>query len=159
MSIQKNLRSLKRRIDDEFTNLDYLLKELEESLSKEYIRFRARICAGILDDLYLGVEKIFKDIADKIDMHIPSGKDWHKQLLIQMKTLTNTRPPVINESIYKRIDEYRRFRHVNRNVYGFSYDWDRMNHLVIDAYEMVDELKRVINTWFERMFEIVESLE
>ena len=47
------------------------------------------------------------------------GKQWHRDLLIQMSLdISQTRPKIISQETVTNLDEYRRFRHVVRNVYG-----------------------------------------
>ncbi len=159
MKLKAILKNLQIKVEDELARFEHLLSELQEALKDDYVRFRARICAGILDDFYMGVEKIFKEIADKIDLQIPQGKDWHKKLLLQMKIETETRPAVIDEVIYIKIEEYLRFRHMNRNVYGFYFDWDKMSYLVYGLEDVVYGLKKALNIWFNQMFLIVDELE
>jgi hypothetical protein len=48
---------------------------------------------------------------------MPEGGKWHQELLEQMNTeLPSVRPAVLSDASYKKLDRYRRFRHVVRNV-------------------------------------------
>jgi len=35
------------------------------------------------------------------------------------------RPAVIDDALYRLLDDFRGFRHVFRNTYGFKLDWER----------------------------------
>ncbi|MBW1804366.1 MAG: hypothetical protein JRJ85_26990 [Deltaproteobacteria bacterium] len=50
-----------------------------------------------LHGFYTGVERIFQSIADTIDDHLPSGENWHKDLLFQMgKEIAKVRPALLS---------------------------------------------------------------
>jgi hypothetical protein len=70
-----------------------------------------------LHGFYTGIERLFELIARHIDESVPSDKNWHRSLLKQMtENYKNYRPAVISQSIFFELDEFRRFRHVVRNV-------------------------------------------
>lgn len=88
-----------------------------------------------LHGFYTAVERIFKDIAKNIDGGLPSGSEWHKQLLLQMSAdIPEVRPPVIRLETRDCLHEYLSFRHVVRNVYTFSFRPSRIA-------ELADELR------------------
>ena len=75
--------ALKADIDHELRNLKRLAKELDDILAatKEGSIARTRAVGSLLHDFYTGVEKIFSQIAIKIDQDLPAGEGWHIQLL------------------------------------------------------------------------------
>lgn len=73
-----------------------------------------------LHGFYSGIERIFERLVETLDGNLPKGENWHQALLVQMsKEVTGIRPAVISLQTLKRLDEYRGFRHVVRNVYNF----------------------------------------
>jgi len=99
-----------------------------------------------LHGFYTGIERLFELIARHIDESIPSDKNWHRNLLKQMsESNKNYRPAVISKSIFCELDEFRRFRHVVRNVYSTSLAPDRMktimNNLPTTWKQLNDELQ------------------
>lgn len=93
--------------------------------------FELRAIGSILHDVYQNAENILLRIAKAIDQSQPVGEEWHRALLGQMaKSLTKTRPEVIQPETSTLLDEYRRFRHVFRNIYGFRLDWTQMKPLL-----------------------------
>ena len=52
-----------------------------------------------LHDFYTGLELIFSKIATVVDANMPAGREWHRDLLIQMGLeLSATRPPVLSQT-------------------------------------------------------------
>lgn len=46
------------------------------------------------------------------------------------KAIDNLRPPILSAITIEQLDEYRRFRQVVRNVYGFEFERTRIEPLV-----------------------------
>ncbi len=84
-----------------------------------------------LHGYYSGVEHIFEDIARTVEDSIPSGANWHSELLIQMSgEIRGLRPPVISQSTRIALDEFRALRHIIRNVYALNLRPARLNELL-----------------------------
>jgi len=67
---------------------------------------------------------------------------WHPLLLEQMKKeVPEIRPAVISTETGTRPDEYRRFRHVVRNVYTHRFDPAKLGKLVSSAPELLARTK------------------
>jgi hypothetical protein len=67
---------------------------------------------------------------------------WHLLLLEQMtKEVPGIRPAVISTETGTRLDEYRRFRHVVRNVYTHRFDPAKLGKLVNSAPELFARTK------------------
>jgi len=83
-----------------------------------------------LHDCYSGFERLFEQIASSVDQSVPSSRDWHRDLLRQMTVeAPGLRPQVLSVDTVNALDEYRRFRHVVRNVYAFALDPERIGQL------------------------------
>jgi hypothetical protein len=83
-----------------------------------------------LHDFYVGTERIFEHIASSVDRSLPSGPDWHRELLRQMTVdVAGLRPAVIGVETARAVDEFLRFRHVIRNVYALELDVERLGCL------------------------------
>jgi hypothetical protein len=86
---------------------------------------------NIVHDFYTGAEHAFEKISAELDGGIPSGGAWHRELLASMAlNLPTLRPPVITGSTVRLLEEFLRFRHLFRNVYGFELEWERMKPLL-----------------------------
>lgn len=119
----------------------------------------ARIIGSILHDYYTAVEKIFETVASRIDKSIPTGDQWHKELLDQMAlAIPGVRPPVISPQTARRLDPYRGFRHVFRNVYGFNLSTRRMIDLLRDLPATSQALQEDLDRFASEM-RIINGLE
>lgn len=95
-----------------------------------------------LHDCYSGLERIFEQIASTVDQSVPTTRDWHRDLIRQMTVgVAGVRPPVISSDTAPALDEYRRFRHVVRNVYAFELDPERIAELVTDLKPAVERVR------------------
>ena len=155
------------RVEEVLSDMDKLVEELEEVKKHEkeiagyrsiFPSFKTRIYGGIMHDFYSCVEKVFKIIAQDMDHVTPEGDAWHKKLLIQMYTPSKYRSPVIDKELYKNLDEYRRYRHVNRHIYGIYIDYERMAHLVELMPHVVVVFKNSISGFFEREIELEDEM-
>ncbi len=101
--------------------------------------------AFLLHSFYSGLENIFKRIAIEIDGSLPVGDAWHRQLLDQMAKATDRRSAVISEALNETLNEYLAFRHVVRQSYSFTLQWEKMAALVLNCEAtmryVVDELR------------------
>lgn len=62
---------------------------------------------------------------------MPSGANWHQELLNQMNTeVPGLRPAVISSALKESLEEYRGFRHVVRNVYTYNLNPEKIEGLV-----------------------------
>ena len=95
-----------------------------------------------LADVYRGIENIFLRIAREVDMHVPRGSRWHKNLLAQMTEQRPERPPVISENTSLRLEDLLDFRHKVNNIYG--------EELI---YEMTEPHAKSIDTLFASVSE------
>lgn len=85
----------------------------------------------ILHDFYTGAERIFEKIAPELNGGTPAGAAWHRELLENMTLdLPGIRPPVVSRDTAKVLDEFLRFRHLFRNLYGFELDWEKVRPLL-----------------------------
>jgi len=123
------------RIYQELSNLERVVNRIERALT--YVRQRPEDLDFYIDsialnlhDFYAGLERLFEQIATKIDDSLPTGSNWHQDLLRQMgDSLPQLRPHVLGPETMKLLDEYLRFRHVVRNIYTFEFDPERIERL------------------------------
>lgn len=104
-----------------------------------------------LHDFYAGLERIFESIARQVDQSMPEGPHWHEDLLDQMaSSISSTRPAVLSADLRRRLDSYRGFRHVVRNVYTKDFDPEQMSSLIRRLpsvrENVIDELRAFADT-------------
>lgn len=127
-------------INEEIDKLLNLKSEYQEFLKKypQMDKYLLRTKASYLADFYIGVERIFKIIAEEINGGLPKGENWHKRLLLDMSLKIGQRTPVISKVLYENLLKFLGFRHVVRHIYGFELNENRLNELA-DIYESVLE--------------------
>lgn len=150
---QRRFAALRADISRELDNARRLVAEAEEwqpQLADWPETVRVRTAGGILHDFYCGVERIFRYIATRIDEDLPATADWHVQLLQRMATNIETvRPAVLDDDTARQLDEYMRFRHLFRNIYGFDLDWERCQELLVNLPAMLEKLEQRLGVFDE----------
>jgi predicted nucleotidyltransferase len=79
-----SMRDWQEKIREELEQLRSVVERLEEwrVMGDPSQDARTRVLLGaVLKDFYDGVERIFKHIAAALNEPLPSGEEWHKQLL------------------------------------------------------------------------------
>ena len=143
--VSSRLIRLKATIEKELTDLNRLKLE-KKDLGPGPIH--PRTLGSMLHDFYTGSERIFQTIAEELDGGLPTGEEWHRALLDQMTLdLAGIRPPVLDDTLRERLDEYLRFRHVFRHIYGFQLQRERCEPLADQLGDVLDALSRQLNTF------------
>lgn len=157
---QPRFAALRADIARELHNVQRLVAEAEAwrpRLADWPDTVRVRTAGGILHDFYCGVERLFRYIALRIDQDLPEGPDWHIQLLQRMASPIETvRPAVIDRQTSRQLDEYLRFRHLFRNVYGFDLEWERCSELLDALPAAFEGLSRQIAA-FDAFLQLLEN--
>jgi hypothetical protein len=120
---------------DELSRLERVVQEAAAALTRftdaEPAVLELRGIGDIAHDFYTGAERIFEKIAPELNGGVPAGGSWHRELLRNMTLdLPGIRPPVITEETAHLLDEFLRFRHLFRAVYGFELAWPRLGSLL-----------------------------
>ena len=125
-------------IRDEMASLERVIEELAAlpsapgSIAPKPLELRG--AAAIVHDFYTGIERIAERIAAQFDGGVPPGPSWHRELLRAVSLeLPGARPAVLRRPTAHSLDEFLRFRHLFRNVYGFELEWDRLRPLLAAA--------------------------
>lgn len=117
--IKKELLKIERVVEEIVDNS----KDIHNSPDPRYLKIVTNSIALDMHDFYNGLEKIFGEIASRIDQSAPSSGSSHKELLEQMNSdRPAARPAVLSDSTYKQLDVYRKFRHRVRHTYSFELD-------------------------------------
>ena len=124
-----------------------------ESASGEDLEDLKDLVAMRLPVFYMGVENIFKRIAQEIDRHEPQGENWHKDLLQQMSTSRPSRPAVISTKTTAALALTLKFRHRLRNIYVFELDIEKTVENAQQVCAIFDSLSAeldVFTVWLNR---------
>ncbi|MAT99874.1 MAG: antitoxin [Anaerolineaceae bacterium] len=125
------------RIRNELSDLVQVIERTQEGWSnvqktpaKERQAFVDSVALN-LHGFYSGLERLFELIARQVDGSLPEGANWHRDLLQQMaQDFPASRPAVISQENAEILDEFRRFRHLVRNVYTINLSPTKMNGLL-----------------------------
>jgi len=127
-----------------------LVERIETLLQKSNLSKDDDYIDGIalhLQGFYTTIEQMLEAIAAAFSERLPAGANWHQNLLLQMSIpIPDLRPAVISQETRQKLDEYRGFRHVVRNVYTLNLRPSRVRELVgtlRDCYEsLADDLEK-----------------
>lgn len=136
--------ALAAEVEGELRELAALLPEadrLRPRLTADPDPLDLRAAGSILHDFYSGLERLFERVANEIDGGVPVGPDWHVSLLHRMALpIAAVRPAAISQETSGKLDDYVRFRHVFRNVYGRQLRWGRMGPLFDELPSVFEQL-------------------
>ena len=107
---------------------------------------------------YVGLERIFTLVAQRIDASLPDGPNWHRDLLRQMTAeMPGVRAAVLSPDLFPALDRYRGFRHVVRNVYAYVLDPRLVAVLVDDLPETSDRVRIQLGAFADALEAIAEA--
>jgi predicted nucleotidyltransferase len=138
------------RLRDELVALERTARSLDVALERAGAapdEFSLRALTTYVDDFYKGCERICERVAVALDGGLPQGDRRHQRLLGQMGEHGQSgRPALFSGPLLLDLDEYRRFRHRVRHIYGYELEGER-----------VLTLARAVRPLFERVREAVEQ--
>ena len=146
-------RELIERIVDERAKIEKTVEEIRirlrkmESASAEDMEDLKVLVAMRLALFYTGLENIFQRIAREIDTDEPQGKEWHKDLLVQMGESRPSRPPVISEETVEALTPILRFRHRVRHIYVFELEPEKTAENGKRVCDLFDTLSAELDTF------------
>lgn len=97
--------------------------------------------ASVLHSFYNGMENIFLSIAKGLDLQVPTGSQWHRDLLVQMSQKTKNRGGVISVELAQKLADYLGFRHFYRHSYSFFLEWNELKKLSASLQEVWAQVK------------------
>ena len=85
-------------------------------------------------------------------------QSWHRDLLKRMNLEINGfRPKLIDEALYRLLDDFRAFRHKFRHLYSFELDWERECIVAGKFPETVKKFKRQVNGFLKKLEQVDRS--
>jgi len=151
-------RSVAARIRQELPELDRVARRASRawaSASSDPEDLYVDAAALNVHGFYAGLERIFTLVAERIDGSLPSGPNWHQDLLRQMTAeMPGVRAAVLSPDLFPTLDRYRGFRHVVRNVYAYVLDPRLVAVLVEDLPQASEDLRAQLAT-FADVLEVI----
>jgi hypothetical protein len=120
------MASLREKLEAELEQMDQALRELPgiRRLSKLSV-LELGGTASLLSSLYHGMENILKQGLLALEVALPSGAAWHRDLLQAAHD-----QGIISTELRNRLVPYMAFRHFFTHSYGFDLDPQRLAPLV-----------------------------
>ena len=113
-----------------------------------------------LQHFYTAVETLFGRVIHEIQGEIPSGGDWHRQLLDEVTlAIKGARPALISQSLREPLDRLRRFRYIVRHGYEYELDWCQILPLVQSLPKIEAQLKEDLQSFELFVLDTIEALE
>jgi hypothetical protein len=155
--LTKALKNLSRRIRLELAEIERVVRRVQAGWQEYQTSGDELFLDSValnLHSVYNGLERLFQGIATTVDSHLPDGDSWHRALLEQMTMeIPKVRPAVIADSTFAGLDNYRRFRHVVRNIYSYQLDPEQLTPLVDNLGETFSQVQQELLTfvdWLEQ---------
>lgn len=113
-----------------------------------------------LHGFYSGAERIFELVARHLDRSLPTDETWHRDLLWQVtQEFEDVRPALISEDSAVALDEFRRFRHLVRNVYTTSLVPDKLAGLLESLPVLWNKLKEELLAFADFLEEMAIAID
>jgi len=146
---------LRLQFDAECRQIDRLIDEYRPLLARIATRepdaYERAALAAMLHCFYTGVENILKRVAVVCDGGLPTGENWHRDLLVSMARPGGRRPAAISESARRALRPYLGFRHVFRQGYGFDLQWGKMSGLVQNCEPTWRAVQQELSAFIDRL--------
>ncbi len=139
-----------KQLERLFAECDEFLRSLQQ---RQPTNIELMAVGSILHSFYNGLENVFRSVAKNLDHQIPSGDQWHQELLSQMTQTTENRAALLSADTPAILKEYLLFRHFFRHAYSFSLDWTRCRNLV----RSLPEVWAKVRNDFESFISVSES--
>lgn len=151
------------RIQDELIDLDRVVAralrswELVKKAHEEQDAYLDSVALN-LHGFYSGLERLFELIARHIDGSLPEGETWHRDLLQQMSNdLEGVRPAVFGKNTSESLDDFRRFRHLVRNMYTTNLLPDKMDMFMANLPGLWSAIKKELTAFSDFLAELEKS--
>jgi hypothetical protein len=109
--------------------------------------------ASVVESLFTGMEGVLKELLSVIDGEVTAMAEtsrFHAAVLAQAAGQTSSRAPLISESLYRSLDELRRFRHLERNIYTGALNAERVTELTHLVLGVVPEFEAAMRATMAR---------
>ncbi len=157
--------ALKIRLEDEMKSIEGTFQTITDLLKqKDTIPEVALIpaLASYVADFYSGCERISERVAVYLDGGLPKSKDWHLELLKQVaEPGGSNRPFLWSGALLLELDEYRKFRHLERHIYKIELKPDKVIALAKGVEPVFSKIKLAIAIfyqWLEKQAELGQDL-
>ena len=148
-----NRDKLIQRISDERIKIERTVRGIAHALqdidvvAENHRKYVEKTIASDLAEIYRGIENIFERIAREVDMQMPSGSKWHRDLLDQMAERREKRPPVISQKTTRRLKRLLKFRHRVNHIYRYELIYEKAEKHAKRVSKLFDNLTEELNAF------------
>ena len=132
---------------DKLLNESQILQDLCRIKKPDFIELSA--AAMVLHSFYNGIENIILMIAKNYDEKLPSGNNWHMELLEKASVQIGDRKIIINNELKNQLEEYRKFRHILRHIYNYKLNWTMMEGIMNNMNSIWSKIKDDLSKFLE----------
>jgi uncharacterized protein YutE (UPF0331/DUF86 family) len=134
------MADLAERVEAELENLDALFSKFPAGLEKErYSVLEIAGLATLLHNFYNGVENILKQAVRHLNLELPTGPAWHRDLLEKAAEKN-----ILSEATAKDLRRYLAFRNFFVHGYAFELQIEKLNPLLQMAAGVYQAFSREI---------------
>lgn len=158
-------QTLRQRIQHEHQEIDHTVSVIQrhwekaKSADEDQVAYVNSVALN-LHGFYAGLERIFQLIAIELDGATLGGEAWHSELLQQMTLdIPEVRPPALEPETARRLDEYRKFRHLIRNIYATNIDPARVQNLVTKLPSLWTDIQHDVDAFVDFLAELAQADE
>ncbi len=141
--IEYDLGNMKRIVDESAALLTKLKFKEPDTIEKTAL-------SAFASQFYNGIENILKRMHKYFLIPLPTGENWHHQLLLRFSSESDFKVPIkFSPELFDYLNDLRRFRHYFFHGYSLNIDWSILNEsmLVLDDYynTFLNELKSLMD--------------
>jgi uncharacterized protein YutE (UPF0331/DUF86 family) len=134
------MADLTERVEAELENLDLLFLKFPADLdAKVFTSLEIAGLATLLHNFYNGVENILKQIVRHLNLNLPNGSSWHRDLLELA-----AREVILTENTARELRRYLAFRNFFVHGYAFELQMDKLAPLLKFAPGLYQTFSREI---------------
>jgi len=137
------MANCKQRIEIEYEAIENILISLPiaAKLSKLSELELAGV-AALIHNFYNGIESVLKQVLRSKNIKIPEGASWHREI-VQKSVDEN----IISDAMLRSLKRYLAFRHFFSHAYALDLHPERMEPLVADVRDVINQFKAEIGKY------------
>ncbi len=139
------MADLKEKLEAEFESIEQALAALPqiESTSK-LSQLELAGVAALLHNLYNGIENLLKQASLHLDVELPTGPTWHRDLLDLAR-----QHEIVSEDAVQALKPYLAFRHFFSHAYALDLNPERMDPLASGAQDTYEKVRSDLQRFVE----------
>ena len=158
--MKQSLEFLRADVRDELEKIARIVTEFQEAEERTGLpetplpNYDRGAIGYLLHGFYNGCENVFRSIARFFENDV-NPMSWHRDLLRRMTLdVPGFRPRVIDDELYRLLDDFRGFRHRFRHSYAFELDWERERAVALRLPRAAALFREQVGCFLENLKEL-----